>query len=385
MNSKAVDRSAAKERPRSLPVPEFEHLVSRMRRIAAQALRVMYRPSEGLFVFRIRRGKNGIVHEGLSRRYTAIVLMALAGESRDAAHGILGAQGLDRSRRRLEQDVLAATNAGDVALTLWASCAWGVTDRQRLRQALCGLLRPDAKSPTVEAAWALKALCVDADADVADLRERLARRLVAAFNPASGLFPHNLGEDRSLRSHVTCFADQVYPIQALAHYHVRSGDKRSLAAAGRCAEQICRLQGPAGQWWWHYDRRSGQVVEGYPVYAVHQDAMAPMALFELNRSGGPDYSTAIAKGLSWLQNAPEINRSLVDSHHMAIWRKVDRNGPRKLCRTIRAAGCRVHASWRISWIDRLFRPETVDYECRPYHLAWLLYAWPPGGIHGGRR
>jgi hypothetical protein len=27
----------------------------------------------------------------------------------------------------------------------------------------------------------------------------------------------------------------------------------------------------------------------------------------------------------------------------------------------------------------LFPPTTVDYECRPYELGWLMYAWLGGG------
>ena len=60
---------------------------------------------------------------------------------------------------------------------------------------------------------------------------------------------------------------------------------------------ICELQGPDGQWWWHYDTRTGKVVEGYPVYSVHQDSMAPMALLDLEDAGGPQHSEAITRGL----------------------------------------------------------------------------------------
>ena len=28
----------------------------------------------------------------------------------------------------------------------------------------------------------------------------------------------------------------------------------------------------------------------------------------------------------------------------------------------------------------LFPPVRVDYECRPYELGWLLYAWLAGGV-----
>ena len=34
------------------------------------------------------------------------------------------------------------------------------------------------------------------------------------------------------------------------------------------------------------DVRTGRVIEGYPVYAIHQDAMGPMALFALEDACG---------------------------------------------------------------------------------------------------
>jgi hypothetical protein len=347
-----------------------------MRGIAMHALRTMYTPREGLFVFRWKKGPNGMVYEGLSRRYTAIVLIALAGEESSLSESILSGQTPHGVYRRLEQSMAAAPTVGDVALTLWACCALNLSDRRRSREMLRGLLQHSVGCPTVEAAWALKALCVDDEGEVGNVRDRLAERLMSAFNPKAAIFPHYIGNGRNLRGHVSCFADQVYPIQALSAYHRLSANKKALEIAARCAEKICELQGAGGQWWWHYDRRTGKVLEGYPVYSVHQDAMAPMALFDLHLSGGPDHSAAIAQGLSWMLKAPEIGRSLIDAAYGAIWRKVDRRAPRKLCRYLKAAFSRFHASFLLSGIDRCFEPIAVDYECRPYHLAWLLYAWP---------
>jgi len=366
-------------------VKSSDELVVKMRRIAVSALGRMYQPHKGMFVFRGKKGVNGIIYEGLSRRYTAIVLIALAGENSDVSEAVLCGQAPDNVCRRLVHSVLSAPSVGDTALTLWACCALNISDRPRIRETLRGLLQRGGRCPTVDASWALKAFCVDGNAEVGDMRERLAERLMSAFNLEAAIFPHFIGNDRSFRDHVSCFADQVYPIQALSAYHHWSANKRALEVASRCAEKICELQGTGGQWWWHYDRRTGKVVEGYPVYSVHQDAMAPMALFDLRRSGGPDHSAAIAKGLSWMLNAPEINCSLIDQTHCAIWRKVDRRGPRKLCRYLKAAASRIHASFRVFWIDRLFQPVVVDYECRPYHLAWLLYAWPDTRPYGGKR
>ena len=92
------------------------------------------------------------------------------------------------------------------------------------------------------------------------------------------------------------------------------------------------MQGDAGQWWWHYDVRTGGVVEDYPVYSVHQHAMAPMVLLDLREAGGVDHVPAIARGLAWLRTHPETRGELLDDRSGVIWRKVGRREPRKAVR-----------------------------------------------------
>jgi hypothetical protein len=174
---------------------------------------------------------------------------------------------------------------------------------------------------------------------------------------------------------VASFADQVYPIQALSRYHAACDDRNALMDATRCAEQICALQGSDGQWWWHYDSRNGRVIEGYPVYTVHQDAMGPMALFDLHEAGGPDFSDAIGRGLGWMVTAAEVGHSLICDDLDVIWRKVGRAEPNKLLRAVRAGASRLHDGIRLQVLDRMFPPTRIDYECRPYHLGWVLDTW----------
>src|SRR5262249_22970954 len=158
---------------------------------------------------------------------------------------------------------------------------------------------------TVEVAWTLAALCAESDKLAGSLRTRLACRLITSFEPRSATFPHDLGgRPGAFRGHVCCFADLVYPVHALARYAEVSGYAAPRDVALRCAAALCSRQGPAGQWWWHYDHRTGELVERYPVYAVHQDAMAPMALFALEHAANIDVRSPITRGLDWLANAP---------------------------------------------------------------------------------
>src|SRR5437660_681979 len=86
----------------------------------------------------------------------------------------------------------------------------------------------------------------------------------------------------------------------------RASSAAARAGPARGARATCQTQGDAGQWWWHYDYRTGRLLEGYPVYAVHQDSMAPMALFAAARVAGRHFDDAIGIGLDWLCAAPEL-------------------------------------------------------------------------------
>jgi hypothetical protein len=208
---------------------------------------------------------------------------------------------------------------------------------------------------------------------------RAASAAKALLNVAgsAGIFPHHTEASAAgfWRSHVGCFADQVYPTQALARYGAAYRQPQALDAAARCGARFCELQGPAGQWWWHYDARNGQVTEGYPVYSVHQNSMAPMALLDLADAGGPLHLDAIVRGLKWLEHAPETGSSLIDDQESVIWRKVGRTDPAKLVRRARACASRLAPSLRLRALDAVFPATRIDFESRPYHLGWILYSW----------
>lgn len=355
-------------------------IVAEARALAFRALKRMYRADRGLFCHCLRRQRDGIRTEGVSRRYTAVVLLALAGESPDAAMEVLAGESPGDVCGRLVAASDQAVDLGEVALTLWAARVVAHPGASRVLSRLRAMGPADGAYPTVELAWALSSLVVgDGVADLS-LADTLATRLMASFCEDTGLFRHwPAGASPSwLRGHVCCFADLVYPSQALSLYHRVCGGGRSIAMARRCADRMCELQGPQGQWWWHYDVRTGRVVEPYPVYSVHQDAMGPMALAAVDAAAGTDHREAVARSVRWMAHAPEIGGSLIDREADLIWRKVARREPGKLTRSLQAAASRVHPRLRVPGVDAAFPPTVVDYESRPYHMAWLLHAFPAG-------
>jgi hypothetical protein len=379
----AAEPAAIPTRPSTGPspaAPEASRGVERVRAMAVRSLRRMYRPDERLFVFCLRKNaEGGVVPEGVSHRYTAITLIGLAEEAPQTVAAVLGEHDLATVYARLLEHVPHATNLGDVALTLWAGHALGHADR-RLAAERLRALHPETKAhPAVELAWVLSALTLDKGA-ADDVRDTAARRLLAAFNRHATVFPHVVGGERQnpMASHVSCFADLVYPTQALSFYAQLTGSSEARDTAAACADYMCRMQGSEGQWWWHYDYRTGQVLERYPVYAVHQDSMAPMALFAAAAATGRSYDEAVRRGLSWLDRSPELGGgSLVDERADLIWRKVARREPNKFSRYAQALASGLHKDLRFPGLDAFFPARSVDYEDRPYHLGWVFYAFPP--------
>jgi len=352
-------------------------VIDQLEAMSIRGLRRMFSPTQQQFVFRVRRTADGVVQEGLSLRYTAISVLGLARRRQQAERALAG-QALDLVSERMLLEAASSQNLGDVALSLWAADEVGASAAalEPVFRQLVSLAPADRAHPVVELAWTLSALSDARSISDAALRDAVAARLMSSFNPASKLFPHVVGGTPTARSHVSCFADIIYPIQALAKYASAARSQQALDMSSACAGHLCSQQGEAGQWWWHYDYRTGDVLERYPVYAIHQDAMGPMGLRALGEAGGLDCSAAIRKGMEWLLAAPELNgASLIDRDADLIWRKVARREPNKLVRYMQSGLARVHPSLRVPAVDAVFPAGAIDYEDRPYHLGWLLYAW----------
>src|SRR5712691_101586 len=359
--------------------PAVARLVDRLLTVAQRTLRRSYLGAE--FAFTLRG--DGLAAEGTSTRYGAIASLGLAHLPDPAQRAILVGEDSDDLLGRLAKGLDRITDRGDAALICLAAAEAGHSELPHAIYRLAQLDRrllsgePGDAIDVVAAAWVVTALVaaratVDVEPHLAAARQRLlgARRVV---------FPHQIGAPQKwYRAHVGSFADQIYPVQALARLHASADDPAALTVADHVARVICAKQGPAGQWWWHYDARSGAVVEGYPVYSVHQHAMAPMGLLDLAEAGGGDHFAEICRGLRWMAGRPETTEPLIAAEKPVIWRKVGRSDPRKLVRGLAAARSAVLPGTLMPGVGLLFPPGMVDYECRPYELGWMLYAWLSG-------
>ncbi|MGW0414517.1 hypothetical protein ACWDZX_25080 [Streptomyces collinus] len=375
--------------------PPLLALAQRLLTVAESGLPAMLLPGGEAFVFTMagHRAPDGswtLERRGTSTRYAAITALGARFLPEDRQRAVLGGRTAQEFTGLLVESLPAVTNLGDAALIAWAAAE---TDHPKLSDAVERVYALDEEGRpqyTVEAAWVLSALAaargtVDVERRFSAARDRLLRARIGD----SPLFPHATGPGLVpwYRAHVSCFADQTYPLQALARAHASTdgGDPAALAASEACAARICALQGDGGQWWWHYDARTGGVVEGYPVYSVHQHAMAPTALFDLADAGGTDFGAAVRRGLRWMTDVPEFagrpehREPMILDRLGVTWRKVYRGDPKKAVRAARGLGTRVAPGLRLRSLDRMYRPASVDRECRPYEFGWMLHAWLGGG------
>lgn len=274
-------------------------------------------------------------------------------------------------------------NAGNVGLAIWAGVESEADD--------CGAFVKKLVSNwpwlceacnAVELAWVVQGMVRFSERqsmtyEMTDVLKDAHNRLMGLYCHDTGLFAKHsrMGFKEVISRRIACFADQVYPILALANYGQAFGNNKSIDAAVAVAETICRLQGTKGQWWWHYDVKTGTVAEEYPVFSVHQDGMAPMALLAIDKVAGTNHSPYIEKGLMWLGERNELNEKMIVLEEGIIWRDIHRREIHKMYRLARGAliAARLHTAHRLA--GRNLFGYVVNRVCRPYHLGWILYAW----------
>jgi hypothetical protein len=317
--------------------------------------------------------------------YTTVSLVGLLRQGRRPADSVLPlGPAMDSAQRAVEERGVP----GEQANMVWASTLAG-DGRGEAVLARLAAVEPRL-SPSGELGQVLYGLVVGADAYPAkrDAAMRAAaacaEELLQRFAPRAGVFRawprRSLPRRELLEGRFSGFAAQVYPLHGLAALYLRTGDAPD-EAVGRVARRIVDAQGPLGQWWWLYSTRSRKVLEGYPVYSVHQDGMAFLGLMELERLGIGSFVEPLALGLEWLTGANELGVSLVDRDPPLVNRCIQRvgslaDGPYGISRAnlgrivARSAVPGAIADRTASDTSQL----EVLRECRSYHLGWLLYA-----------
>lgn len=359
------------------PGKSIERGVPELCDLAAAGLAQMLDADRQLFCYTRIRNEDGMSREGLSERYT---MMTLLGLHRYEASGRRSPAAILPVLESLLNDTSWLKSAGDLGLLLW-TCAELIPDRLlqvysdvRAAEALTRF-RDGQQGCTMEVAWyltGLAACCLAGYSDLPGQQEQIAaaRKILDRNCGPSGVYGHltrGSSLKANLRRRIGSFADQVYPTIAFARLSRAIDDAASREMALRTAEAICQLQAPLGEWCWHYDSTNGKVVSRYPVYSVHQHAMAPMMLFAAAEATGRNFNEAIYKGLAWISGNNELHFNFVDPSLGLIWRSA----------YLEAGSAYKDTALRLLNLQRgvsAARPK-VRYECRPYELGWLLYAF----------
>lgn len=318
------------------------------------------------------------VNQGVNVRYALISLLGLG---RIASHQPRANKLIDVLWDRIEQSLESTgLTAGDLGLGLWARMLTDRGPRAFSADAALRALKNDVKAcDSVDLAWLLCGAEAASESGefgaCEDLMDAAKGHLLGLYNERTRLFYRHdrRGPTQSVSRRVACFANQIYPVMALGIHARRRGCADALKVSGDVADNLVALQGELGQWWWLYDAASGGVVDGYPVFSVHQDGMAPMALLELMSAGGRDLGDAIQKGLQWIYGKNELEQSMILEKEGLVLRDIHKRGVGRVSRMIEAG------LWVCGWRKgdgRALSGEQLEInpECRPYHLGWILYA-----------
>jgi hypothetical protein len=329
---------------------------------------------DGCFCFERRLGQTAPI--GRSPRYTLMVELGLL-KAQAAGYDVpIAMEELHAvTRRALEAGELTP---GDIGLMLWADARRNAGRGEVIADSLDDALadgRGLASLVGMELGWIVTGLAhhvaAGGSASGARLLEASLDQLLVHNRAASALFRHFGGPGR--RRRFPNFATQIYSILALAVVARHGLDDRALPAACAAADRLLDTQLPDGGWPWLFDADRGSVVERYEIYSVHQDAMAPMALFDLSEvSGDQRYAGAAARGLDWIFGHNELRVDMVRPDQGLVLRSIRRRrGADRLWLAAKTAASFAGRSTRGS-TGRLTEVNPTD---RPYHFGWVLEAW----------
>ena len=353
--------------------------VRELNSLAAHGLVSMFDTEKQLFCHRLVRRERAHVREGLSPRYTIMTLLGLRQFERSGGCTPFDTQMLYESFAR---DTSWIRRAGDLGLMVWLTATFAPDElsgffRGFNLEAGLGRYADARQARTTELAWFLAGLAHAAmsfpktAAALTDLAVETYHRMKQNQGPY-GYFGH-MAEKKSLggilRGQIGSFADQIYPIYAMAKFATAFNVEEALGSALSCASAICRAQGALGQWWWLYDSRTGHTSSRYPVYSVHQHGMAPMGLFALEQATGQSFKENIDRGLRWVYGSNELGVDMRDLTQNLIWRCILPKNKWTLYRDTAMSLVRLPKE------SASVVPLEVLFEERPYESGWLLYAF----------
>ncbi len=340
-------------------------------------LRRMHSPRTGLFSYSTRLDDDTAVNEfdsPVCLRYTVNVLAGLQRVPR----AILGPLNVEAEIDRfLDQHLDALDNIGDRGLLLFV-LANSAREHESLRRSL---LTATATRETLcranlqELCWLLIGLVrqaeLQSDDEAANAATAVFTLLEHAYMNRDTLLPyHSLNR---LRRRFVSFGGITYFLMALSEYARAKADPRAETLFQDATRAVLGFQGACGDWAWFYDADRAQIVDRYPIYTVHQAAMAPLFLLPAVDANIVGASDAIKRGYQWIFGGNELGMTMMRTHPFFTFRSLRRRGPltraRRYARGLASLPPAVASRRPPRWLLE------VNTECRSYEIGWLIYSW----------
>ncbi len=177
----------------------------------------------------------------------------------------------------------------------------------------------------------------------------------------------------SLRGNFVSFGGITYFLMALTHYARTFNDNSIKTLFDESVKRVLLLQGKNGEWPWFIDSSTGNVMDWYQTYSVHQDSMAMLFLLPAFDSGVEGTEDAICKSYKWLFGNNQLQKAIMNQDPFFIYRSIKQNQfaerPMRIIKSVTNKIMRRNAN--------LKDPQSlvINKECRSYHIGWIIYAW----------
>ena len=339
-----------------------------------QGLNGMYLRSQGVFVASRRLIDGRLVNVRDRDSEFKFTMNALMGLHRARAAGSEVFLDIESIFHRLAEKVSEqAGSPENIAATVWAGSSIGTEVPKEALTLFEAVVDRAACRPFLSGqglAWTIAASIYIGEGYI-DKALELAKCAVERYiHPCSSLVRHT---PSGLRRDWASFAASCYMAYAFLLLGRKTANEEAKQVGLKIARALAGLQGPQGQWAWFYHVPSGRVADYYPVYSVHQHAMAPFFLLEAFDQGYYEFKEPLLRGFRWVFGENELRLGMVDNTHHVIWRSVTRREHfAKLGRLARAIGVTYAGlSSGIEVHDML----CINKECRSYELGWALWAF----------
>lgn len=296
-----------------------------------------------------------------SIRASAVVLIGLSrAEEFSVEHGF----SLGSLRTGLLNSIgLAGVSIGELGLTLWAEAVSDGSATAEIHAEIQRRLPLDpVRLPLEDLAWLVSGLA-EAGPDPQLLLEM--RLGLEARAERSGLFTD---AHRRIGGGLGTIGSQFHALVALRKASASDGSSATGEISSRASQRLIALQRADGGWPGVVDPKKGEAAEVYPIFAVNQLALAPLAFRHLpDADRGP-----VDIGISWARGGNVLGFDLVHPREARIDHGIV---PRRhVGSLLRGVG---KATRLIRGEPRDLDPEDLilDPHVSAEDLGWLLEAW----------